>query len=276
MRDFANLHGSSWPLRLTVKAGVALLFGALLAFLAPFGTYRLGAAERIGYWTAQMVAWLVLSLLASWAVAQLPVARRASGLQLGLAAILLATVPMMVFTGLSNRMLQGWHADAADLVELFLSITLIGGGHVLLSDRLLAGMAADPAISAATRPAEVEIGRADVTPVQTALLDRLPPHLRDDIECLQVEDHYVRVHGRHDSAMVLMRFTDAMRGVQHLAGAQVHRSWWVADHAVADLRRMGRTAQLVLANGVMVPVSQPYLAHAMQRWGKDRRMRQVG
>ena len=44
----------------------------------------------------------------------------------------------------------------------------------------------------------------------------------------------VRACGR-----ALVRFSDAMRGVQLLPGSQVHRSWWVADHAVADLRRAG-------------------------------------
>lgn len=276
MRDFANLHGGSWPLRVAVGAGVALLFAALLAFLAPFGTYRLGTAERIGYWTGQMVAWLVLSLLASWAVAQLPALRRRHVRQRHLAAILLATVPMLVVTGLSNRMLQGWHADPADLAELFLSIILIGGGHVLLSERLLAGMTTGLAVPAATPLPRVEIDGIDATPIETALLDRLPPHLRDDVQCLQVEDHYVRVHGPHDSAMVLMRFSDAIRGVQHLAGLQVHRSWWVADRSVAHLRRNGRTAQLILHNGVVVPVSQPYLAIVTQRWGPQAGMRRVG
>lgn len=270
MRDFANLQGASWPLRVTVQAGVALLFGALLAFLAPFGTYRLSAAERVGYWTGQMVAWLLLSLLTGWAVAHLPATRRRRVVEQRLAVILLAAVPMMVFTGLSNRMLQGWHADAADVAELFFSILLIGGGHVLLSDRLLANIAQNPAVPAPTGAvADALPGLEEVTetPPETGLLDRLPVHLRDDIQCLQMEDHYVRVHGRHDNAMVLMRFSDAMRGVQHLAGSQVHRSWWVADHAVVDLRRSGRTAQLVLHNGLMVPVSQPYLAHVAQRWG---------
>jgi DNA-binding LytR/AlgR family response regulator len=85
--------------------------------------------------------------------------------------------------------------------------------------------------------------------------------------CLQVEDHYVRVHGVDGSAMVLIRFSDAIRGMTHLAGSQVHRSWWVANDAVRTLRRTSRTAQLTLSNEMIMPVSQPYVADAVSRWG---------
>ncbi len=67
--------------------------------------------------------------------------------------------------------------------------------------------------------------------------------------------------------MVLTRFSDAMRGLGHIAGSQVHRSWWVAHDAVRSLRRSGRTAQLILSNELIVPVSQPYVADAVARWG---------
>ena len=263
MRDFANLHADAWPLRLAGRAGLALLFAALMAFLAPFGTYRFEAVERIGYWTVQMAAWLSLSLIAAWCLAQVPAARRWRRAARQIVATLLAAIPMMAVTGAANSLMTGWRPDPGELLELFLSIALIGGCYTVLADWLVAAPPRDAAPSSITTVEEP----LAVAPLDTALIDRLPPHLRTGILCLQVEDHYVRVHARDGSSMVLMRFSDAVRGVAHVPGAQVHRSWWVADDAVTELRRTGRTALLTLRNGVSVPVSQPYVAHAIQHWG---------
>lgn len=269
MRDFADLHAESWLLRFTARAGLALLFAGVFAFLSPFGTYRFGLVERIGYWTVQMAAWLVLSQMAAALVARRPSLRSATG---QIATTALATLPMMLVTGSANQLMTGWHADVSELVELALSIVLIGGAHVVLGDWLVVQLGVGARQNAAEHPSGPDLDpssslAADPYPANGALVDRLPPYLRNEILCMQVEDHYVRVHGREGSAMVLMRFSDALRSVHHIRGSRVHRSWWVADDAVIGLRRSGRTAQLTMRNGTTVPVSQPYMAHALRSWG---------
>jgi DNA-binding LytR/AlgR family response regulator len=274
MREFANFSAETWLLRVTGRAGLAMLFAAVLAFLAPFGTYRFDAIGRVGYWTVQMAAWLILSQTAAWIAWRMAGLRSQGAVQRRILATAMATLPMVVVTGVANNMMNGWLPNAGDVIELFLSIALIGGGYTYVSDRLVEGateahagrerVAATPGME--TAQADDELLPAD-GPSDTALMERLPPHIRGEILCLQVEDHYVRVHSRNSSAMVLMRFSDALRGIDHIPGSQVHRSWWVASHAVTGLRRTGRTAQLTLANGASVPVSQPYLAHALRSWG---------
>ncbi|SOB79104.1 transcriptional regulator, LytTR family [Sphingomonas guangdongensis] len=274
MRDFAKLQAQRWLLGVAGRAGLAVLFAALLAFLAPFGTYRFRTVELIGYWTIQMAAWLVLSQVVTWILAQLPAMRARSVVQQRIAAVILAALPMMVVTGIANNMISGWQPEPSEVAELFVSITLIGGAYTFLADWLMTDMLdahAEPTSGSTALPFAVPDvagdGASDAAAADNALIDRLPPHIRSDILCLQVEDHYVRVHGHHSSAMVLMRFSDALRGINHLPGAQVHRSWWVATGAVTALRRNGRTAQLTLSNGTAVPVSQPYLAFAVRTWG---------
>lgn len=275
MRDFAKLQAQRWLLGVAGRAGLAVLFAALLAFLAPFGTYQFATVELIGYWTIQMAAWLVLSQAVAWILAQVPAVRSRPAVQQRVAAVLIAALPMMVVTGIANNMLSGWQPEPGEVAELFVSITLIGGAYTFLADWLMADMLAAQAqptggsdvLPFAVPDAAGEGVSDGVAAPDNALIDRLPAHIRADILCLQVEDHYVRVHGRHGSAMVLMRFSDALRGIDHLAGSQVHRSWWVATDAVAALRRTGRTAQLTLLNGTSVPVSQPYLAYAVRTWG---------
>jgi hypothetical protein len=271
MREFASLHAEAWLLRVIARAGLAMLFAALLAFLAPFGTYRFDAIGRLGYWTLQMGAWLVLSLCASWLVERLPGLRSRRAAQRKIVATIVASLPMIVVTGFANNQMTGWQPSPDEVVELFLSILLIGGAYTYLSDWLVGDhpiteIVRSP-LHAIIEPEPVAGVDPSKEPVDTAFIDRLPAHIRHEILCLQGEDHYVRVHSRQGSAMVLMRFSDALRSIRHIPGSQVHRSWWVAADAVKEMRRAGRTAQLILSDGASIPVSQRYLADAVSSWG---------
>lgn len=271
MRDFANSRMENGLVRLIGHAGLTMLFVALLSFLSPFGTYRFDPIERIGYWTVQMTAWVLFSLATGALVARLPRLRDTSPTLQKIAAVVLAALPQLVVTGTSNHILHGWQPLPTEVIELFFSISLIGGAYVFLAERVLAGLQLAPmrSLPSAMPGPDNDNGLSmrEIGPSDPGLFDRLPPHLRSDILCLQVEDHYVRVHAAQGSAMVLIRFSDAMRGLDHIAGSQVHRSWWVANDAVRTLRRSGRTAQLILSNDMTVPVSQPYVADAVSRWG---------
>ena len=88
------------------------------------------------------------------------------------------------------------------------------------------------------------------------LFSRLPGNLGRDVVALQAEDHYVRVHTRAGSTLLLMRLADAIAELDGLEGLRVHRSWWIAKGAVADARAEGRRAVLSLVNGVEAPVTR--------------------
>jgi len=89
---------------------------------------------------------------------------------------------------------------------------------------------------------------------------RFSPSLSGAILALQVEDHYVRVHTPSGSHLVLMRLSDAIREMDGIDGIKVHRSWWVARTAVAEVRLKTRSGRLILANGLQVPVARSVLA----------------
>jgi hypothetical protein len=104
-------------------------------------------------------------------------------------------------------------------------------------------------------------------PPPNPLLDQLPAELGSDIIALEMEDHYVRVHTALGSALVLMRLRDAMALVGEIEGMQVHRSWWVARHAVEDVLRDGRNVRLKLARGIEAPVARAQVATLREaRW----------
>lgn len=81
-----------------------------------------------------------------------------------------------------------------------------------------------------------------------------------DVLALQMEDHYVRVHRPTGSELVLMPLRRAMECVE-AEGLRVHRSWWVARHAVSTVEGDARSMRLHLSNGVVAPVARSAIVH---------------
>ena len=94
-----------------------------------------------------------------------------------------------------------------------------------------------------------------------AIRDRLPPRLaRAELHAVQAEDHYLRIHTSAGQELILMTLADALAALADSDGLRVHRSWWVARHAVEHARwRRGR-GELELAGGGVAPVSNRYAA----------------
>lgn len=87
---------------------------------------------------------------------------------------------------------------------------------------------------------------------------RVPPALGRDLLALEMEDHYLRIHTALGSDLILLRLRDATGELGSERGRQVHRSWWVAEGAVASVSRDGARTLLVLRNGLKVPVSKSF------------------
>jgi hypothetical protein len=94
------------------------------------------------------------------------------------------------------------------------------------------------------------------------MLARLPNRLGRKIVALQAEDHYLRLHTELGSDLILMRLSDAVGQIDRNLGLQVHRSWWVANGAIAEVEKDGQRTLLRLHNGLRVPVGRTYLAAA--------------
>ena len=93
---------------------------------------------------------------------------------------------------------------------------------------------------------------------------RVPPALGRDLLALEMEDHYLRIHTALGSDLILLRLRDALAELGPARGRQVHRSWWVAEGAVASAERDARRPLLVLRNGLRVPVSKTFREQVKQ------------
>ena len=77
-----------------------------------------------------------------------------------------------------------------------------------------------------------------------------------DVLFVRAEDHYLEIRTIGSRYYVRGRMSDALQLLNGQAGEQVHRSWWVADRAVAQARRHARDVKLDLTSGETVPVSR--------------------
>jgi DNA-binding LytR/AlgR family response regulator len=78
--------------------------------------------------------------------------------------------------------------------------------------------------------------------------------------CLQMQDHYVRVHRPSGVTMELMSMKAAIARYGAAGGLQVHRSWWVARAAIGAVERHGRGFRLRVNGGLTVPVARNRIA----------------
>jgi hypothetical protein len=215
--------------------------GLALGVLGPFGSYLSGSlGVRIGYWlvcvwAGSLTFGIGVPALARWAQTR------------GLAtwiwappAVALLTLPPAALSRLLA--LKLWPVvGRVSVAEWF--------GQCL-------------AISAMAMAVILWVTRRRVTPVSATdptsadLRDRLSPRLGRTVVCLQVEDHYVRVHTSQGSTLILMSLSQAIAGLKDIEGVQTHRSWWVARAAITGVVEDGRNLRLQLVGGLEAPVSR--------------------
>lgn len=234
---------AAWARRIAVATAAGLFMGVV----GGFGTF--GAAPlvpRTAGWLVMLWAGVLLYAPAvGWSVSTGE--RRGLPTWLTLpAATAVASLPMTAVAHLATQ----WVMGARPLQNWL----LLYGEILVVAVPLIAVYVAVSRRSGLEGPAPAPAEAPE--PVTPAFLDRLPPRLGRDLLCLQMEDHYVRVHTALGSDMILMRMRDAVGELDGLAGLQVHRSWWVARSAVAGHAVEGRRLALRLSNGLVAPVAR--------------------
>lgn len=233
-----------------VELSIMFALGLLLAALGPFGTFVMGGLpERLAYWVSLSISGYLVFRPATAAAAAIADRLQLPQAPAWAAAAALGAVPMTFIVWLASyRHTPSLWPSAADYFDLYLKVLLIGAAIALVfwfrsSHRR---NAASP--TAAPEPI--------ASPNLPRFLDRLPPHLGQELLALEMEDHYVRAYTASGSTLILLRMRDAVAELDGADGMQVHRSWWVARSAVARAVQDGRNWRLKLANGIEVPVAR--------------------
>ncbi len=242
--------------KIWIELFLTMVAGLVLGLFGPFGTYEMPTVLRIAYWLVFVLAGYAifrpLIVAGKWLSEAIAIPQI---LAVGL-ALVIASIPM---TLLVSHLLSGAGPITAGqldgLLPLYFQVWFIGflinGMFVLLLEKrqmipvAASGEAAAPPAPKISEPVRFE--------------DRLSAGFGTPL-ALNSEDHYVRAIGTAREELVLIRLGDAIQEMGVVPGMQVHRSWWVAEAAIAHLKRDGRTAKLVLVDGREIPVAREKLA----------------
>lgn len=214
------------------------VIGVILGLIGPYGSYLNGPAHlRIFYWVG--MSWLGTAILAPAVALALRAARRRELPQW------LTIAVAMLFAALPLSAAVAWIATS-----LWPELTFLGPAdwyaQVLLVCMLHAGayllIARGRSFPATATAREDEAALRSASPARCL--------------CLQMEDHYVRIHGPAGSRLEHSTLARAIVDYGSEDGLQIHRSWWVARSAVAEVIEDGRSVRLRLVNGLVAPVSR--------------------
>ena len=201
------------------------IFGTVTLFCiiaAPFGTQAMSPLARAVYWVAANSIALVMSTTIIFAAYEFPLLTRLPAFLRGvvgaLAFSLLFSALMATVSALAapEGDFPGFALMFAYVAPIAIAITLIV--HLFI------------------RSAERESDIGD-DPAPPKILKRLKPGLEARLLRMAMQDHYVEVFTSNGSQLVLMRFADALEEVEGEPGWRVHRSHWVAEAAMRNIRR---------------------------------------
>lgn len=278
-----------WSLPAFIKADVlrglawALAVGFLLAISGAFNTAGNSLIQRIIYWTLMMIIGGLWGHVCSLAICRVIDLRR-HPLTGAIVQVLVISGPLSVIIWFASGLffqgrpypleyLGGFIVPVVAITTLLTGINLMrelrepaarpepAQPELILPELILP----EPGQSDSSLPEHAKPSPATGGPA--ALMDRLPHRLRAaQLLAVEAEDHYLRLHTDQGSDLVLMRLSDAIRALHGVDGAQTHRSWWVARHAIISVERDDGRATLTLKDGLRVPVSRTH-AKALRELG---------
>lgn len=222
-----------------------LLLGVFLAATSAFDSEEIPALQRYLYWIAALVGGgIIAALIEPWIADRLPGRPRL----FALAQLVAMTPPITLWITLLPMIL--W-ADPFRVERLYWTLPSVVTVNVAV-------IALAWVVRQAFKPKASAVIDGAAPP---AIRSKLAPRLaRARLIAVEAEDHYLRIHTDAGSALVLMRFGDALEALIASDGFRTHRSWWVARTGVEIARWKAGRGELVLSDGSTAPVSRTYAA----------------
>jgi len=240
---------------------VVISIGLFIGFLAPFGMHELPVFMSISYWVFTCVCgYFIYSPLINLGHKYLSEKFSAPWLRVAIPS-LIASILMSLVVPLITMIFFNSPINLINDFVHFLPKTLVIGGvitffsvwqnHVKQQQQQL---------ELSTKVIEEHASTADTKSIQIEqFMSLLPINKRGQLLCLEMDDHYLKVHTDKCSHMLLMRLKDALLQLEGFPGLQTHRSWWVASDAVVSVNKQNRKMTLLLSNHLEVPVSRTFV-----------------
>lgn len=266
------------PLRLGLfLRGLALSIaaGLFLGILGPYGSYQNpGLFERVTYWIVSIMMGLGVYAGPMLLLRRARIVRRGRFFWTGVIAgtALLSLLQTLVTRELASSIwpkiashLPGWWVWYVQVLAIALPSVLAVMLWQWRHDRdVSAGRARARPKDTPSPPADLLLPLPEQPALAGAQIARLcldtPWPQPERIDALQMEDHYIRCHLVDGSRLIHGVFREAVARQAGCNGLRVHRSWWVARHAVFRWEGAPRSMRLHLRNGMIVPVARAQVA----------------
>jgi len=276
MREWFDDPAKKEALRSLAGAAFA---AALMTALGPFGTYdAMETPARALYWfTVIGLIWLQSDLVTRFLERALAGRLPRPNLTIpAIAALIVALPATAVVIVVTQLMMPGVQISLGQtLWQVFVVILVFSLAFNNLGGATSEAAAEGEALEAERRMEEARLREeaglredaramprndANIPPPapDTRFRRRFPAGLTGRLLCLEMEDHYLRIHTDKGSDIILMRMSDAEEELSDVEGLRVHRSWWVAREAVTGVKRDGTRLLLQLENGLEIPVGKTY------------------
>lgn len=250
----------NWNRKVLTDLSVILAVGCFLGFLAPFGMDTLVIERRVFFWVLVcLIGYSIYKPTIHLAQTKLKTQIPKYSLRV-IVGTVVASIPATFALLATNQLffdaqVLTWNT----FVQMFPKVLFIGAAVSAIS--ILKNLAEDhkDAFERSNQDNQILQAKLKSDPFEY-INNQLPMAKRGELLSIETADHYLNVTTDRGSHLVLMRFKDALKHLEHAPGLQVHRSWWVAIDAIENVQKDNRKVSLQLKNQITVPVSKTYLA----------------
>ena len=250
-------YRAPWHHNWRLLGGLVLFMGLNYAFSDAFSTGNLPLWHRLGLWWLVAGLMVVQPVLIDWQLARL-LPRTRGGEIVGLVCATLLSIPIMAMEleALKRTPILPKEPDPWMEFIVFLAPPVVTvAGFVLFLRLAWEELYLEPEVAtqahAAANPQTD--GQSDLSGVLY----------------VQAQDHYLEIVSDTRRRFVRGRLGEFIGDGGEVLGARCHRSWWVADRAIASALKDGRDWKLVLADGQRVPVARSRVESARERGWLD-------
>ena len=258
--NIRTLWNTSERLRLSL---LMIAIGVFIGFLAPFGMHTFNKFISIGYWSMTcLLGYWVFSPLHSLGLRILQPSIQNIWVTYCI-TLVFSSLIFSLLVPLLNMTVLSLSFDYVDgILFAFPQVLTIGAVLTLVSAAKQKYFAQQQQLESinqqTTSITKATVEQALAHKQLTDFLALLPIEKRGSLLCLEMDDHYLKVHTDKGQHLVLMRFKDALEKLSAFSGFQTHRSWWVAEGAISKINKQGRKYKIILTNHLQVPVSKTY------------------
>ena len=237
---------------------VAGLIGLMFAFVAPDDNLRYGWLGHFIHWQLQTVVPMLFAIAIHFSLSTIGQLRQLnSWVKLSITGVLtglIFTPIALISDSLLSYEVINESVTLALRDELLVVAPPITVFWVAVNAPFILGWRLNK-VEAIIEPVKRESDK-ELSNSAPAFFELISEEKRGEVILLKSELHYVQVVTKQGRSLILYSLKNAIRELEKVDGLQPHRSYWVSRAHIVSTKKNGREGQIVMSNGMIVPVSR--------------------